>query len=200
LALAAYAVTAVSACGYAPVYGGGRRATESFYVHLAQSSVPDAVTADEVVAGVRDELARHGALAERDAAIVFSRESFGHPPGSARSSPEQSPDYPRVEVEVLRVDEGAMAIAVGRAPDGSALPASGASRVGVVVRAYVRMHRDAEPVRDTGDMRVHDTIAVSNQATTALFGHIEALRALGRRAGRRIGRTVLGVPALRDDE
>jgi hypothetical protein len=98
------------ACGYAPVHGGAPR--EKLAVVLAASSVADAVVADEVLAGVRDELAKDDALA----------------PGTS---------YPRCEIEVLRADEASEGISASRNDDGRLLPASRATRVGVLARAWV---------------------------------------------------------------
>ncbi len=79
--LAALAL-ALAACGYKPIAGAAGAGGERLHVVLASSNVPDAIASDEVVAGVRDELARAGALAAGDG-------------------------YPRCEVEVLRADEAA---------------------------------------------------------------------------------------------
>src|SRR5687767_11954285 len=78
LALALAAAPASTACGYRAVYGGAGGAR--LHVALVRSLVPDAVASDEVVAGVRERLAREGMLADGDG-------------------------YPRIEVEVLRADE-----------------------------------------------------------------------------------------------
>ena len=65
-------------CGYRAVYGSGTE--ERYAVVLGECSVAEAVVCDEVAAGVREQLAREGALAS----------------GAA---------HPRVVVEVLRADE-----------------------------------------------------------------------------------------------
>jgi hypothetical protein len=74
---------------------------------VVRSLVPDAVAADEVAAGVREELARAGAL-------------------------QAGEGYPRVEVEVLRADEASEGIVAG--PSG---PVSRATDVGIVARAWI---------------------------------------------------------------
>ena len=60
---AGFAALAVlcTACGYRAVYGG--EGGERLHVVLARSVVVDAIAAGEVVSGVREELARAGALA-----------------------------------------------------------------------------------------------------------------------------------------
>ena len=76
------------------------------------SRVPDAVASDEVLAGVREELARGGALASGDG-------------------------YPRCEVEILRADEASEGIAAAPDAAGRLQPQSRATRVGLVARAWV---------------------------------------------------------------
>ena len=75
-----------AACGYHAVYSGEQ---EHLRVVLRRSLVPDAVASDEVVSGLRETLAREGALAAGEG-------------------------YPRVEVEVLR-DKGTLCKLQGRA-------------------------------------------------------------------------------------
>ena len=96
---------ALVGCGYRPVHGAAP--AERFAVILASSNVTDVVASDEVVAGIRDELARSGALAS----------------GAA---------YPRCEVEVLRADEASDGIAAVPNAEGVRLPQARATRVGVV--------------------------------------------------------------------
>ncbi|HEY6463174.1 MAG TPA: hypothetical protein VIY73_23555, partial [Polyangiaceae bacterium] len=77
-AFAALLSLSLSACGYRAVYASG--APARLHVKVVASHVPDAIAADEVAAGLREELAKAGALAAGEG-------------------------YPRVEVEVLRADE-----------------------------------------------------------------------------------------------
>ncbi|MCW5816586.1 MAG: hypothetical protein KIT84_36650 [Labilithrix sp.] len=157
------------ACGYRAVHGGDAP-VERYAVVLASSSVPDVVASDEVVAGVREELAKNGALASGDA-------------------------YPRCEVEVLRADESAEGIGAARNPDGVLLPDARATRVGVVARAWLVRRKDGPRERDTGDVRALDTIAVAPNARAASFQHTDALRSAARRAGTRMGARLLGRPS-----
>ena len=156
---------ALAACGYTPVYGAS---TEHLGVVVVGSKVPDAAASDEVAAGVRDELARAGAL-------------------SAGSG------YPRCEIEILRADEASEGIAAGASD-----PESRATRVGIVARAWVVRAKDGPRERDTGDVRAMEVVAVAPDAKTATFRHADALRAAGRRAGRRIGTRLLGLPSAED--
>ncbi len=172
----ALAALVFAACGYHSVHGP-RDAAARCDVVLSRSAVPDGVVADEVVAGVREELARAGALG-----------------GSARC-----------RVEVLRVDEASEGIAAVRgpaegAPEGTLLPASRATRVGVVGRAeWAAGAGDAPALHDTADVRVYETVAVAGEARGAAFRHTDALRAAARRLGHRLGLRLLGRPAPTDE-
>ena len=141
----------VLGCGYtSPVQGSAK--AERFAVVLLSSSVPDAVASDEVVAGVRDELARSGALAGGES-------------------------YPRCEVEVLRADETSDGIAANHAKQG--MPEARATRVGLVARAWIVRAKDAPRERDTGDVRALDEVATAPNARAASFQFSDALRASG---------------------
>jgi len=173
LALAVLTVAALtSSCGYRSVASSA--SGEKLAVVLVSSKVPDAVASDEVLAGVRDELARAGALRSGEA-------------------------YPRCEIEVLREDEASEGIAATPNPEGRLIPESRATRVGIVVRAWVVRAKDAPPERDTGDIRALDVVATAGDAKTATFRHTDALRAAGRRAGRRIGARLLGLPSASEE-
>src|ERR1700685_2659326 len=74
----------ILSCGYQSVYAAG--SPGRLHVKVVRSLVADAVAADEVASGVREELARAGAL-------------------------EAGEGYPRVEIEVLRADETSEGIA-----------------------------------------------------------------------------------------
>lgn len=164
-------VLLLDACGYSAVHGGATAGPEErFAVVLASSNMPDIVASDEVVAGVREELARNNALASGDA-------------------------YPRCEVEVLRADESADGIGATRNPDGVRLPDARATRIGVVARAWIVRAKDGPRERDTGDVRTEGTVAVAPNARAATFQHMDALRAASRRVGTRMGARLLGLPA-----
>jgi hypothetical protein len=164
-------VLGAAACGYRPVHGG---TPERFAVVLATSNIPDAVASDEVVAGVRDELARFGALVPGDA-------------------------YPRCEIEVLRADEASEGIDAIANADGVLVPRARATRVGVVGRAWIVRSKDAPRERDTGDVREMVLVATAPEARTATFRQADALRAAGRRAGRLLGTRILGLPSASDE-
>jgi hypothetical protein len=94
---------AMASCGYQPVHGGA--SAEHLSVVLSESKVPDAVASDEVLAGLREELARTGALTS-------------------------GASYPRCEVEILRLDEAAEGIAAAPGADGQLTPQARGTRVG----------------------------------------------------------------------
>jgi len=161
----------LAACGYRPVHGEGP--LERFSVVLTASSIPDSVTSDEVVAGVRDELARSGALAAGDA-------------------------YPRCEVEVLRADEASEGVSATRNRDQVLVPEARATSVGIVARAWISRSKEGPRERDTGDVRAMEFVTAASNARDATFLHADALRSAGRRVGRRIGVHILGLPSTSD--
>ncbi len=161
-----------SSCGYRSV--AARSGSEKLSVVLVSSNVPDAVASDEVLAGVRDELARAGALESGNA-------------------------YPRCEVEVLRADEASEGIAATPNADERLIPEARATRVGIVARAWVVRSKDAPHERDTGDVRALDVVATAPDAKTATYRHADSLRAAARRAGRRIAARLLGLPSASEE-
>jgi hypothetical protein len=176
LAVLAVLAAPLAACGYHAVYGG--HVPSKLRVVLVRTLVPDVVASDEVVAGLREELARAGAL-------------------------EPGDGFPRVEVEVLRADEASEGIAAG--PSG---PVSRATDVGIAARAWIVRAEGAPPESDTGDLRAEETIAVDESGSGAnqrpdprasSFHEADALRAAARRLGRSLGAKVTGQPASTDD-
>jgi hypothetical protein len=172
-------------CGYHSVYAAG--SPGRLHVKVVRALVADAVAVDEVASGVREELARAGALQGGDG-------------------------YPRVEVEVLRADETSEGIAAG-----STGPVARGTGVAIVARAWVTAEDGAAPQADTGDMRAEETIAVDDVETggvagtggtgvsaspdprASAFHHADAARAAARRLGRKLGARVLGQPAASED-
>ena len=165
-------VAASASCGYAPVHTGV--ADEHLHVVLSMSRVPDAVASDEVLAGLREELARGGALASGDG-------------------------YPRCEVEILRADESSEGIAATPDAAGRLQPQSRATRVGLVARAWVLRAPGGDHERDTGDLRAFETVSVAVDSRAATFRHSDALRAAGRRVGQRLASRIMGLPSASDE-
>jgi hypothetical protein len=159
-------------CGYHAAYAGD---APRLHVKLVRTLVADVVASDEVAAGVRDELARGGAL-------------------------EAGVGYPRIEIEVLRADEvseGTRAAATG--------PAARGLDVGLAARAWIVRSLGAAPERDTGDMRAEEVISVDANGGGALdpraaaFHRADALRAAARRLGRALGARLMGHPAASEE-
>jgi hypothetical protein len=182
LLLAAFAI---SACGYRPLYGG-EQGEEPFAVIGIAPLVADPSVVAEVEAGVRAGLAR----------VAMLRGGSG---------------YPRVVVEVLRVDaqsEGVAAVPGGvRAPGagsaaGDALPLrplARGTRIGVLARAWVERADGGPHERQTGDLRSVDVMQVESDARLEALRLDDASRAAARRLGERLARRVLGEPEAPDD-
>jgi hypothetical protein len=180
LALSLLMLLTSTGCGYHAVYGGEE--PTGLHVVLARSLVADAIASDEVVSGLREELAREGALAA-------------------------GAGYPRVEVEVLRADESSEGVAapsaaLGAGPNGG--PRARATEVGFVARAWLVRAPNGDRERDTGDVRAMDLVASEIAAGVAdpradAFHHADALRAVARRVGQRLALRVLGHPTASDE-
>jgi hypothetical protein len=172
LALAALVALGLPSCGYRALYADADG--ERLHVALSRSLVPDAVASDEVLSGVREELAREGALAAGEG-------------------------YPRVEVEVLRADESSEGVAaVGGAPRARG------TEVGLVVRAWIVRAAGAVHERDTGDVRAMDAVGIDTREgkldpRADALHHDDALRAVARRVGRRLAARLLGHPVAVDE-
>jgi hypothetical protein len=169
--LAACALVACG-CGYHALYTAGPQG--KLHVKLVRSLVADAVAADEVASGVREELARAGAL-------------------------EAGEGYPRVEVELLRADETSEGIAASASG-----PVARGMGVGIVARAWVSSAEGAPPQSDTGDVRAEESVTVDRgpaggDPRASTFHHADASRAAARRLGRKLGARVLGLPAASED-
>jgi len=179
------ALLGLSSCGYRPLYGGGR--DESFSVVGISPLVADVSVVAEVEAGVRAGLARTGQLG-------------------------RGGGYPRVVVEVLRIDtasEGIAAVPGGMRPTqvgGLPLPAGGplsplarGTRVGVLARAWIERSEGGTRERETGDLRAVDVMQAETDATLEALHLDDTSRAAARRLGGRLARRVLGEPDAPDD-
>jgi hypothetical protein len=160
-----------SGCGYRPVYGGGIQ--ERLHVKLVRTLVPDAIASDEVASGVREELARQGALDAGDG-------------------------YPRVEIEVLRADEVSEGIRAGTGPLARATDVAIVGRAWVVRSPGAAPERDSG---DMGAEEVisADVNEGALDPRASGFHHADALRAAGRRLGSKLARRVTGRPASSED-
>lgn len=161
-------VSASAGCGYAPAYGG-QNARVSLSVVPAPPKVSDPGAIDAALSGARAELSRAGAL----------RAGGG---------------YPRMVVELLRIDELASGIAAAAQPGGGALPLARGESVGVVGRAWVLSAPGAEPTRDTGDVRRVEHAAGEADPRVDSLAHDSSVRAAAGELGRALARRVLGEP------
>lgn len=187
----AYLVS-TAACGYRPLYSGtadpsGAQGEERFAVKGMAPMVADASVVAEVEAGLRTGLARAALL----------RGGGG---------------YPRIVVEVLRIDAQSEGVAafpngvrpaeIGGVPVGGAgplRPLARGTRVGVVARAWLERAEGAPKERETGDLRAVDVMQVESDARLEALRLDDASRAAARRLGERLARRVLGEPEAPDD-
>ncbi len=128
-----------------------------------RSLIADSVASDEVLSGLREELARLGAL-------------------------EAGEGFPRAEVEVLLADEASEGIA---AEHGA--PVARATEVSLAARAWIVRAQGDTPESDTGDVRAEDVIAVDESTgvpdvRATAFHESDALRAAGHRLGQALAR------------
>ena len=98
--------------------------------------------------------------------------------------------YPRVVVEVLRIDERS----TGVRSMGNAGPLARGSEIVVVGRAQVVLSADAKPVFDSGDRSRSVSYASAGSAAGDAEARSRAVRDAARALGRALGRAVLGLP------
>jgi len=158
----AAASCAICSCGYHSAYLAEPRA-ERLTVGAASFTAPSLPAVEAALAGVRAELSQAGALQ----------------PGSG---------YPRLMVEVVRVDE----LAAGIQASGG-LPLARGSNVGVTARAWVLEAPERPATRDTGDVRRVETVSQGSDVLMGSEAFSEATRAAARQVGRALARRVLGL-------
>jgi len=170
LTLAALAVVSTLlgdiGCGYQPAYGG-TRPEGRLTVVAAPSRAPEGGALSAILAGLRGELSRAGVLTS-------------------------GAEYPRVVVELVRVDErgiGQAQTALAAAANGGALARG--TLVGVTARAWVE-EKPNSAMRDTGDIRRTVSFGVESSTSADLTTREVALEAAGRATGAALGRRVLG--------
>jgi hypothetical protein len=119
--------------------------------------------AEQAAAGVRSELQPAGAL------------------GSG---------YPKVIVEVLRIDERSIGVS-STTGDG---PLARGTELVIVGRAHVVEHGDAPPSRDTGDLSRASQYASGSSPAADGAARSRAVRDAARSLGKALGRALLGLP------
>lgn len=151
----------LSGCGYQPVYGGAN--AERYEVVTGRVGTSSFEAAPQVADGVRSELGPAGAL------------------GSG---------FPRVVVEVLRVDERS----IGVRSTSNTGPLARGSELTVVGRAYVLERAGAVPSRDTGDLSRSAQFAAGPTPSADAAARSRAVRDAARSLGKALGRALLGLP------
>ncbi len=156
-----------SGCGYGAVYAPAPG--QHLSVSVGQALVPEPLAVQAVASGARSELAAAGQLG-RDA------------------------EFPRLVIDVLRVDEGSRGIHVQ-----AGQPAAAGMSIAVVVRARVFTGDNQDPTIDTGDLRraVQLTGDADPRADSAAYD--VALRGAAERAGRAAARAAIGLPEPADE-
>ena len=158
----------VGACGYEPVYSSERPAVR-LSVEAAPHGTPHLEAVHAALTGMRRSLSRAGVLR----------------PGSG---------YPKVVVEVLRVDEQAAGIQSVDLPASGAIPLARGSAVGVVGRAWVEEGANSSPTRDTGNVRRVEHYGSASDPRVEQLYYGEAVRAAAHSLGEALGRRILGEP------
>jgi hypothetical protein len=158
--LLAAALAITLSCGYSTAYGGAAPRTRLALVPLP-SKVPEVHVYHSLLNAMQGELGRAGVL-------------------------RSGSDYPRLVVEVLRVDELSAGIA-RRTVSGASAPVARASRIAVVARAWVLRSAAEAPERDTGDMQRAVTVAAQRQGSADAL----AISAAGEQAARDLGRALV---------
>jgi hypothetical protein len=153
-----------TSCGYHSVYTA--RQSEPLSVVAGEHRIPELSAVEATLGAARAELSRAGAL-------------------------KSGTDYPRVVIEVLRVDEQSLGIAA-ITEQGRALPQARGSRIAVVGRAWLERAANQALIRDSGDMRRTEQYATSEDPGAEGANREDAVRSAARRLGRALARRILG--------
>ncbi len=114
---------------------------------------------------------------------------------SERAAYNWSDGYPRVELEVLRIDEHPLGILV--APGG--VPLARGSRISVTAEGWVVQQPGAERTRRTGDVRRSAAYGYAPAAAADSVEREKALREAARAVGQALAARILGLPVPTDD-
>lgn len=157
----------LSGCGYRSVYGQSAR--ERFSVHVGQVLIPEPLAAQSAASGARSELAAAGLLAS-------------------------GAQYPRLVIDVLRVDELSRGIHVQ-----AGQPRAAGMSIALTVRGRIFRAENQEPTLDTGDLRRAVQLSGDADPRADSAAYDTALRSAAERAGRAIARVALGIPEPNDE-
>jgi hypothetical protein len=155
----------LGACGYRAVYSA-ERPTQRLSVRVGAPRSPDLAAAEAAVSGARAELSSAGVLGADGT-------------------------FPRLDVEVLRVDE--VGTGVAESPRHGNVPEARGSGVAVVVRGLV-YEQPGIVARDSGNVRRAEWVSSASGSADGAMTYDAAVRAASRRAGRAVARRVLGIP------
>jgi hypothetical protein len=155
-----------TSCGYRSLNAPHDTSESRLAVAAAPLRSPQGFALEAAIAGARRELGRAGAL--------------------------KSSGYPRLVVELVRVDESSAGIAaVGDEP------LARGSAVSVVARGWVEPREGAAAERDTGDVRRVERVASAGVGADTQR-NAQAVREAARAAGEAVARRVLGEPEPSD--
>jgi hypothetical protein len=150
-------------CGYRPALEGS--SSWRLSVAAAPMKTPHFEALQATLSGVRAGLSQAGSL-------------------------EAGTGFPRVVVEVIRVDELPTGIAAS-GPEQS-IPLARGSAVGVVARAWVIESPGKAPANETGDIRRVEYVGQGSEPMASEYAYASAVRSAGRRVGEALARRILG--------
>jgi hypothetical protein len=154
-------------CGYRAIYA--QPAGTRMSVGIGQVLVPETGVAQAALSGARAELAATGRLS-------------------------QTATFPRLAVDLLRVDEVSRGVHVQ-----STQPLAGGMGIAVTVRGRLLLAAEQEPALDTGDVRRAVQVAGAADPRADSAAYDQAIRAAAERAGRAAARIALGIPEPNDE-
>jgi hypothetical protein len=155
----------LSACGYVPVHTVHAE-SEKLAVAIVSVQAGDAGTLEALRSGVTQGLTERGML-------------------------RAGSDYPRVEVELVRIDRMAEGAA---ASPGSTGALARAFRVVVTGRAWVAKDKDTH-VDETGELR-EDVVRAAEQGQSEALADIDSVRFVSQALGRKLARKIQGEPSV----
>jgi len=156
----------LAGCGYHSIYAP---TSEKLSVHVGQVMVAEPLAAQAAANGARSELAAAGLLAS-------------------------GAGYPRLVVDVLRVDELSRGIHV---QDGQ--PRAGGMSIALTIRGRIFNAENQEPRLDTGDLRRSVQVSGDSDPRVDSASYDAALRSAAELAGRAVARAALGIPEPNDE-
>lgn len=158
-------------CGYRPLYSG-TPPEERLSVAASGIAVSRAEAVHAALRGARQELAAASALS---------------------ASTER---YPRLVIELVRVDETATGVVAGGVAS-DPVPQARGSSVAVTGRAWVEQRPGGERTLETADLQRVESVAAGANAGIDREQNRAAVESAANRLGRDLARAVLGLPTPR---